>query len=195
MTDNSIEPATRDALMLRAMALKVVSAFTGQQYDEARAEVAEALGAGDRVMVRSPLDGTKLGPVTASDPKPVASVVDDPALLAWTETTYPEHVESGYRIVGTDTEVKAVLFEHAPHLLGEYRRVKPDFVKQLRADSATFGQPIGPGGELDVPGVEVRTPSSVISCRPTEEALLAVMDMHRSGRLLLDGTTVPELEA
>src|ERR1044072_2334795 len=117
MTDNPIETATRDALMLRAVALKVVSAFTGQQYDEARAEVAEVLGAGDRVMVRSPLDGTKLGPVTASDPKPVASVVDDPALLAWTEATYPEHVESGYRIVGAATEAEAGLFDHAPPLL------------------------------------------------------------------------------
>lgn len=186
---------TDDELMLKVAALKVMSEFTAAAYAEAREEAAKVLHPGDRAMVRSPLDDTKLGPVTASDPKPVVSVVDDPALLAWVERQYPEQIESGYKIAGSDAEVKAVLFEHAPHLLGKFRRVKPGFVKQLKADALALGQPIGPGGEVDVPGLDVKTPRSVISCRPTEDALLAVMELHGAGRLLLDGTTVPELEA
>lgn len=174
--------------------LKVISEFTMDQYNEHRAKVAAELGEGDRKIARSPLDGSKLGAVYVTDPKPVCRITDQAALTDWMVERYPELTETGYEISGSDKEVVDVLFEHAPHLIRQIRRVKADDMRELRAAAVTLGQPIGPGSETDIPGIEVDTPDGVVTCKPTETAWQSVMDLYRAGRLQLDGTVLPAIE-
>lgn len=181
-------------LALKAAALKTISDYTRAKYDEARTELAATMGQGDRVIARSPLDNTKVGAVYVTDPKPVCRITDQAALTDWMVEHYRELTETGYEICGSDSEVIAVLFEHAPHLLRQYRRVKPDDMRELRAAAVTLGQPVGPGSEVDIPGIEVDHPEGVVSCKPDPGALQTVLALHRAGRLQLDGTVLPEIE-
>jgi hypothetical protein len=185
----------QDDLMLRVAALKVLSEFTRNAYNEARSEATKVLNRGDRRQVYSPVDGSKIGPVSMSDPKDVSVVTDEAALTEWMAQRYPEHVESGYKILGGDREIISVLFAHAPHLLKRTQKVKRDVLMALHADAVKLGQPVGPGGEVDVPGLDVTRSEPVVSCRPDPEtALLAVMEMVHNNKLFIDGTQ-PELEA
>lgn len=181
-------------LIQRTAILKTISDFTKQRYDEHRANAAVILTQGDRLIARSPLDSSKLGAVYMTDPKPQCRITDETALTDWMVEHYPELTESGYEVIGSETEVVAVLFEHAPHLLRQIRRVKADDMRQLRAAAITLGQPIGPGSEADMPGMEVHTPEGVVTCKPADTAFQSVMDLHRAGRLQLDGTVLPALE-
>ena len=187
---------TDSSLMMRVAALKVLSEFTKQQYDEARAEAEQQLTPGDRRMVRSPLHGEKIGAVAMTDPKPVCEVTNEPALRAWLAAHYPEQVETGYEVTATQRELVDVLFQHAPHLLHSKSRIKPEALRDLRAAAVSLGQPVGPGGEADVPGLTVRTPPGVVRCTPDEGALLAVMELHGAGLLGIDGQPVerPQIE-
>lgn len=185
----------QDDPYLTVAVLRVLSMHTKDRYDQARADVEDHMNVGDRRMVRSPLDGTKLGAVYMTDPKPVAAIVDEPAFTAWMQDTYPDRVETEYQIVGSDAEVIAVLFEHAPRLLKRTTRVTSSARKELLTDSVKVGQPVGPGGELDVPGVEVKQGRGFVACKPTDDALLAVYELVTSGRVALDGTVRQELEA
>lgn len=185
---------TNDNLVLRVAALKVVSDYAKRRYDAARAEAAAVMRRGDRLMARSPLNELdKLAAVSKTDPKPVARVSDETALLAWVERHYPDKVGWDFDIIGSDQEVKAVLFEHAPHLLRKIRLADPELVKQIRSDSAALGAPIGPGGEADVDGVTVETPEGTVACKPTDDALGVVVDLARAGVLSLEELVRPEL--
>lgn len=187
---------SNDDLALRVAALKVVKEFTAGKYEEARAEIAKTMGRGDRLMARSPLDDSKIGAVSMSDPKPTAKVTNESALMAWLAQHYPEHIHNGYEINATTEQVTRVLFEHAPHLLQKVRRIKPDVLSSITKASAALGQPVGPGGEADVPGITVETPDPVVSCKPADDsALTAVMDLIRAERLGIDGVVRPEIPA
>lgn len=184
-----------DELMLRVAALKVLSEFTQRKYDDARTEAAEVLRRGDRRQVYSPLDGTKIGPVYMTDPKTVSVVTDEAALTEWMKQHYPNEVESGYKIVGSDAEIISVLIVHAPNLVKRVRKVKRSALMQIHADSVAVGQPIGPSAELDIPGIELQKANPVVACRPTDDAELAVMELVHNQRLYLDGTEPKQVEA
>lgn len=190
MTDTTPSPpaTSTDALMLRVAALKVISDYTKGQYEAARTEAAAVLGAGDRRMVRSPLDSAKIGPVYVTDPKPIAVVTDTERLTAWYLENYPDSTVNAYEVAASNAEVIGVLFEHAPRLLRHRRQITPQALSELRKESAALGQVIGPGGEADVPGIEVRVPQGVVTCRPAEDALHAVTELILTQRLTLDGT-------
>lgn len=181
--------------MLPVAVLKVLSAHTKDRYEKAREEAEGQLGQGDRHIVRSPLDGTKLGAVYMTDPKPVAAIVDEQALTEWMAEHYKTRVESTYDIVGSEREVLDVLFEHAPRLLKRRTRLTVAARKELLSEAVKLGQVVGPGGEAEVPGVEVRQTEGYVACKPTDDALLAVYELVTSGRVALDGTVRPELEA
>lgn len=184
-------------LALKVAALKVLSDYALKAYNEARDEIAKSMGRGDRIQVRSPRDDVKLGPVWKTDPKPHAEVVDGGALLSWFQEHYPEKVGSVYKVSGTDNEVIDALFRFAPHLLSKATAIKPDALRELRADSVALGQPIGPAGEADVPGLAVCTPEAVVQCKPDPDtALTAVIQLVQDGRLDLHATLTPRaLEA
>lgn len=186
---------TEDDLVLRAAALKAISDYTAARYKDARDELAKTMGRGDRKIARSPLDDTsKLGAVYVTDPKPQALITDQQALTDWMVEHYPDATETGYEIAGSDAEVIAVLFEHAPELLRRVRRVNADHMRELRAGAVSLGTPIGPGGEVDIPGIEVHRPDGVVTCRPDDEAMHAVVALFKAGRLQLDGTVLPAIE-
>lgn len=184
-----------DELMLRVATLKVISEFTKAKYDEARGEAASVLRRGDRRQVYSPLDGTKIGPVYMTDPKTNSVLTDEEALTEWMELRYPQDMESGYTITGTQAEILSVLIVHAPNLLKRTRRVKRQALMRIHADALAVGQPIGPSGEADMPGITLQQADPVVACKPDpDSALLAVMELIHNQKLLIDGT-VPELEA
>lgn len=184
-------------LALKVAALKVLSTYALAAYDEARNEIAETMGRGDRVQVRSPLDDVKIGPVWKTDPKPHAEVVDNRALLEWYQQHYPEKVGSTYVVSGTDAEVVDALFKFAPHLLSKTTAIKTEALRELRTNSVALGQPVGPSGEADVPGLVVRTPDPVVQCKPEPDtALPAVVQLVQEGRLDLHAALTPRaLEA
>lgn len=185
-------------LVLKVAALKVIKDHADAAYDAARVEISKAMERGDRLQAHcSTGDRLKLGAVYKTNPKPVADIVDGAALLSWFQEEYPEHVDVEYEVTATPDELVEVLFAHAPHLLRERQRVNPDVLRKLRTDSATFGKPIGPGAELDVPGVSVTTAPGVVGCKPEPEtALPAVIELIRTGQLdLHDTLTHRALEA
>jgi hypothetical protein len=196
VTDSNPVELAEDVAVLtqRTAILKVISDFTKHAYDESRRKMAQVLNRGDRLVARSPLDGSKLGPVYMTDPKPECVITDKQALTDWVVENYPALTETGYEISGTDSEVIGVLFEHAPHLLRQVRRITADDMRELRAASITLGQPVGPGMELDIPGIEVKDIPGVVTCKPVDTAFQSVMDLYRAGRLALDGTVTPAIE-
>lgn len=189
-TNDEMDPAVPVAV------LKVLSEHTGQRYDEARADAARMMAQGDRRIVRSPLDNSKLGAVYVTDPSPKTIITDRAALTEWYDQHYPELVEDRYEIVpDADREVVDVLFAHAPHLLRKVHAIAGSALSSLRKESAALGQVVGPGGEMDVPGIEIETPTGSVGCRPDPGALESVRRLFESGRLTLDGSLRPELEA
>ena len=186
---------TLDDEVLTVAALKVISDFTRRRYDEAKAGLTAQLHKGERKIARSPLGDEKIGAVYVTDPDPVCAVVDGPALRDWIAEHYPALIEQHYELIGSEKELIDVLFQHAPHLLRPVSRVTGEALRELKANCVTVGAVIGPSGEADVPGLSVHIPDGVVTCRPDRGGLTAVMALHQSGRLELDGTLRPEIEA
>jgi hypothetical protein len=186
---------SEDEAFLKVAALKVIKEFTASKYDEARTEAAQYQRPGDRKRVVSPLDGTRIGDVSTTDPSPRSLTTDEQAIADWMmEHNYRDNVETVYEVTGGPREIQSVLFTHAPHLLKRVKRVKRDALMRIHADTVAVGQPIGPSGEADMPGVTLEEQEAVVSCRPDpDSALLAVMELIQNRRLLLDGT-IPVLE-
>lgn len=175
-------------LALKIAALKVLSDYTMQCYTQARAEGARQLKRGERLVARSPLDDSKIATIPMSDPKHETTIVDEEALTDWYREHYPEMVTSGYKVIGSQAEVIAVLFEHAPHLIKRTVALQLEALHELKRSSSALGQPCGPGAELDIPGVKVTRPDPVLTCRPVDEAFDIIRDLHNKGVLELDGT-------
>lgn len=165
--------------LLRLVALKVVSDQTKKLYDTTRETEGEGMEPGQRMPVKSPIDGTKLGTVSMSDPKPTARISDRGAFTAWAEQSYPDDVEWDFEIVGTHEQVAALLYEHAPELVKRVAKVTPRLLKTVLEGSSQFGDPVGPSGELDIPGVVVETGQPRVSCLPADGALPAVYQLMR----------------
>lgn len=183
--------------LLSVAALKILSKHTGDRYDEARESAQGVLNPGDRRTVVSPLDGSDLGLVYRAKPEKQAVITDEPALVEWLKAhDYPGMVRSSYKITGTEQQVVAVLFEHAPHLLRRVENITSDARKALISESRAAGRSKGPSSELDVPGISVAaTGPTYVACKPAEGALLSIYELITSGRIALDGTVTPELEA
>jgi hypothetical protein len=90
------------ALALREVALKALADQIGGELKKVKAEMQAALEESGAARVDASLaDGTKIGSVSAVQPKPTAAVTDDSAFLAWVRETAPGEVTS--RVV---TEVR-----------------------------------------------------------------------------------------
>lgn len=180
---------TNEDLVLRVAALKVISEFTTGQYNEARKEIAPTMERGDRLMARSPIDKAKIGAVSMTDPKPTVRVSDLAALTEWLTVNYPAVMKSTYEVCGTDEQVRRVLFEHAPDMLRQVTRIDPEQLKELKANALELGQPVGPGGEMDMPGLVVEVAEGVVTCKPDyATAMPAVRALMAAELLSLDGT-------
>jgi hypothetical protein len=184
-----------DDTVLRVAALKVLKDYVTARYDEAREEMKARLNKGDRLTARSPLNDEKIGAVWLTDPERVASVVDPAALLSWVEMHYPEKVISPYRVTASEDQIRTLLFEHAPEWLAREQKVLPAFLAELLKLAVEVGAAVGPGGEMDVPGIAIKVRDGVVTCRPDKEkALPLVLELHQTGVLSLDGTVRREIE-
>lgn len=173
------------ALRLIALAelRKAVSAADKQ------ARVDTGLERGDRKTVRHPLDSTlKLGTVTMTDPAPAARVSDQAKFTAWMQQHYPDHCREDTHVTGPTATVIEVLRRHAPHLLSTVVEVPDYATTEVLRLSEKAGQPCGPGGELDVPGIEVSESTPTLQVRSSPYAAAAITELWQSGALDLDGT-------
>ena len=173
---------TGSDLALTVAKFKALKDFAEDRYDAARAELAARMARGDRLNAIT-VNGVKIGTVSKSDPKPQVRFPDMSALREWVMRHYPERMIGGFDVIGSDEEVIDVLLEHAPHLLREVAKVDPDLVREISPASAKHKQPVGPGGELEIPGVTVDTPEGVLACKPTDEALPEVAAMLQRGEI------------
>ncbi len=137
---------------------------------------------GHRESFRAP-DGSKLGQVWRSDPDPRWVVADEQALHAELRE-FPGNVETVVDIVDHDAAVQ-VLREHAPHLLAEVTRVRPEVVAAALAQSAATGRPAAAG-------IEQVKPSGVLTVKPDPKAGAVVERMVAAGVITWDGRPVLE---
>ncbi|MFC0546899.1 hypothetical protein [Kutzneria chonburiensis] len=181
------------SLALAMVVLKFVADKINPAVRELRAKAGAALDARDRVTALGP-GGEVLGTITKSAPKPVAEVTDVEAFTAWMDAHWPDRVEHGATIVPSmmDTAI-AALRTYAPHVLRHHQAVLPWALAEVLRTSEAAKQPVGPGGELDVPGVTVTTATGTVSTRIDAEALPVLAELLASGKVRLDGTLRPEL--
>lgn len=152
-------------LALRATIFKVLRDRVDNAYDTARAEAAEELGPEGRK--NALYNGAKLASVSV--PKTGRfSVSSEVLLLNWVKKYYP-----------TEIELK--------------ESVRPAFLTLLRQCTQEAGQPMGPNGELDVPGISLGDPYVMV--RPVEGADVLIADLWRSGRIDIETGTIKEIEA
>ncbi|WP_027946569.1 hypothetical protein [Amycolatopsis taiwanensis] len=172
-----------DNLTVKVAAYKLLADHIKGLYDLARAEIAARMERGDRLTAVT-ADGVKIGAVSKKDPKPLALVVDAAALREWIAEYYPERlIEDLVFVEGADEEIKEVLLVHAPHLVRQVRKADPDIVRAILTESSKRGFVVGPGGEAEVPGVEVQAREGVVACLPTDDAMPAVVQMLDRGEI------------
>lgn len=150
---------------LRRMVLKFIIDRLGDAKLVIDAEVLSALDRGDRKKVVLP-DGTDVGTLSVTDPKPTAKVGNMAELEAWVRATFPHQIE----------EVPPV---------PAYTRVYPAFVKKLveECKATDDGELIWEDtGEL-VPGLVVETKDPSVSPRQTAAQLDAMIEAFESGVL------------
>lgn len=156
--------------------------------DEARANADGILDEGASVTLYSPL-GAKLGKALVTDPEASAVVTDRNLLNSWLVRAYPDQVETVEAISPDFDAVMAVLEEHAPELIVRITRPIDRMIPDVLAASSEAGVPMGPDGELDVPGVAVNKKPGVLHIRlDPKTAPQAVADMWAAGLIALDGT-------
>lgn len=192
MTVNDM--TTRADAALRVAVLKVLKDFLDEEYGHAKAYVSNLLNRGERLVAVSPLDGRRLATIPKADPKSVPTVTDMAALTDWMVAQHPGLVMDGYEVGGAEHELIDVLFEHAPHLLTKVRRIRPEVLAELRRVSEVIGEPVGPAGETDIPGVDMVSKTPYVTCTPTSDALSVVKDLYAKGIVQLDGRLSPTAE-
>lgn len=156
--------------------------------DEARAKADGILDEGSSVTLYSPL-GAKIGKALVTDPVPTAVVTNQAQLNAWLRDTYPDQIVNTEEVSPDTKAVLAVLRKHAPELIVRTSRLADRMVPDVLAASAEAGEPMGPDGELDVPGVAVNKRPGVLQIRlDPKTAPQAIADMWAAGLIALDGT-------
>jgi hypothetical protein len=174
------------ALATRLVVLKFILDQLVPAQRVLRTQAAEALAPKDRVTAPGP-DGYPLGTITKSRPNPQATVSNEHEYADWMAAHYPDQVQHEWRITDTAAAV-AVLRVHAPELLSRVISVHPWATAHVLKMSATAGRPVGPGGELNVIGVDVTRGPGTISVRIEQDAHDLIADLITAGLVTLDGT-------
>lgn len=159
-------------LIDEAAAVKLVADRLYARYNDLAERAAAMLGRGT-VYPTLP-DGTEIARFTVPSAGVTVTITDEAALIAWLREHYPTEVET--------VEV-----------------IRAAFVDKLRRSCRDAKAPVGPDGEIDVPGIAVSSGTGIGSPRliPTDEgraraeaAVAAVLD-----RTLEQFAAVAELEA
>lgn len=186
-------------LWLRLAAHALLKTRAKASYDAVREEAEKVMDLADRKSVYDPTRKTYLGAVSKTNPEKTAGVGDASAFLDWVRATYPDEVDWDMDIVGPDDEVKAVLYQHAKHLVKLREVVKPSFRAKVLEASNNAKEPAGPSDELDVPGIIMSAAStSTVSFRPSPDAAATLTELIRNGIVkvpdLLDVPDAPDGE-
>ncbi len=174
---------TRLAPEMRGVLLAVLRRQVETEEKLAKAQYGTALSAGVTLRLSSPLDGSPLGSVLRTDPKPDWRVVDERALLEH-YAEYPNLWEPAVYVVMPDGPVKVqpddeivrILREHGPHLLIEEQEIPAQVIADALTQSRATGEPAAPGI------AQVR-PGGVVQVRAHKDAAEAVARWVRSGKL------------
>ena len=151
---------------------------------QARARIAAQMRPGMRADAVDPLDATQsFGILLMTKPDKQATVSDRTAFVEWVRTTYPDKVRHDFEVPADPEEIKALFYVHARDRLKDVSVVDKGFEAELLAKSKKFGKPVGPGNELDPPGVMVNTPPSQLRCVPDPMATATLDHLLRSGEL------------
>lgn len=146
----------------------------------------EHLIPGESPRAVSPVDGTVLGHVTRTNPKPVASVADEAALMAHVHETNPEELLDVDYVTGSPAEVLAALKQSHPDLVGQKVQISDHhlnyLLKQAAADK-TFRPP----------GIKVEAPEGTVNIYPAKDQDAAFEAVIKSGAVALDGSIKPAL--
>jgi hypothetical protein len=133
---------TTDELAQQALLLAALAKVVGQARDRVKQQLEQQMTIGD--LKRPTISGVKAGSVTYSVGKTQVTIADGTAFTAWVEQNYV-------------TELELIT------------RVRPAFQDKVLEWSKVAGQPMGPGGELDVPGVVFRQSDPTLIVRPSTE--------------------------
>ncbi len=150
--------------VLRRMVLKFVTDRLGDAKDVLDAEVLSVLDRGDRKKAVLP-DGTDVGTLSVSDPKPATKVGNMAELEMWVRANAKHQIET----------VPAV---------PKHTRVYPAFVKKLVDECEVIdGELVWPEtGEL-IPGLTIETRDPAVSNRQTPQQLENMLAAFADGRL------------
>jgi len=152
-----------DSLAVKAAVLKILNDRVADAFRKAKEDVAEILGPEGRK--NAVFEGHKLASVSVSKGGRV-SVDDERLLTAWVAENYPTEVE-------------------------ETIKVRPAFLEMIKKCSEEAGEPCGPGGQLDVPGIRVGDPFPLVRKAPGADEIID--RLWREQRLQIDGS-LKELE-
>lgn len=174
-------------LWLRVAAHSLASSWHAFAYKMVRGEADKQMDRGDRKIVYAPDGVTKLGAVSKSAPKKTAQVGNESALLEWVRKHYPKSIEADADITAPEDEVKAFLWSHGGrHLMTARDRIAPKLRAEILEVSTRAKAPVGPGGEMDVPGVILtEEATSTVRFLPDEDASDIIVELVRSGAVKL----------
>lgn len=151
-----VDPMDLDQLSLRTVLLQKLQDRIAKELKQARSALEVVLGNEGRRLLA--VDNYRLG--TASVTKKRAKVMTTDALLDWAESRYPDDVH-------TETVTTRLLTDH--------------FVAAVKRATESAGEPCGPGGELDIPGVSLV--DGYLSVRFADGADDAISYLWRNGKL------------
>ena len=135
----------------------------------------------ERIAAVSPVDGTVLGTITRTNPKPVAKVDDMAELMAHVQETNPEELRDVDYINATEDEVLAALKESHPSLVKQRVEISEQhlsFLLKKAAGSKTFRPP----------GIKVETPVGTVNIYPADDADEAFQAVIKARAVELDGS-------
>lgn len=136
---------------------------------------------GESIAAVSPVDGTVLGTITRTNPKPVAKVEDMAALMAHVQETNPEELWDVDYVSGDDGEVLKALKESHPSLVKQRVEISEQhlsFLLKKAAGSNTFRPP----------GIEVSTPTGTVNIYPADTEDEAFQAVIKARAVELDGS-------
>lgn len=141
---------------------------------------------GESIAAVSPVDGTVLGTITRTNPKPVAKVEDLAELMAHVQNTNPEELEDVDYVTGSDDEVLKALKESHQHLVGQRVQISEQHLNFLLKKAA---------GSKDFrpPGIKVETPVGTVNIYPADAADEAFQAVIKARAVELDGSINPAL--
>ncbi|RJQ68106.1 hypothetical protein D5S17_32915 [Pseudonocardiaceae bacterium YIM PH 21723] len=175
------------SVALQLTTLKVLLEHA-QKIDKAtRAEAFDMLAPKDRLSAVTP-DGQLLGTVTMSAPRPRVTIDDEQKLISWLVDRYPDHLADDMVVTGPADRVAEVLAAYAPELVTRQPVLRDWARAELIELAQAAGHPVGPGGEVELPGISVTTPNGVVSVRLEPGAASTIIELIRSGHLAIDGT-------